>query len=155
MKEPSAYEKAHWRLFNSFARFVGALMALASGFLVYKIITSLLVEGTSSPYPPEILIFMVPVTVVCIMIIKVKPYYPAEYREWFETNKKFELSPEEKRKILLSFSGYIVWGATFFITFDIVISLVNGSLSLKSLGSALTIVFVLQILRFVTVSRLR
>jgi len=134
MKEPSAYEKVHWRLFNSFARFVGALMALASGFLVYKITKSLLAEGTGSPYPPEILIFMVPVTVVCIMIIKVKPYYPAEYREWFEAHKQLELSKTEKYTVASSFLGYIFWGGIFYFVMDLGEAIFRKALPVKKIG---------------------
>jgi hypothetical protein len=153
MKEPSVYEKVHWKLFNAFARLFGSLLVLACVAFAILTVKSLKVPGNS--YPPWLLLVFLPLIALGVMLIKVKPYYPNEYEEWFEANKRLELNPEEKKKVLVSFAGFIVWGVTLFITFDIVTSLVKGSLSVKGLGGALAIVFVLQALRFVTVSRLR
>jgi hypothetical protein len=72
-----------------------------------------------------------------------------------EANKKLKLVPEEIKMVLMDFSSFVVWGATFFTGVQIVTSLVSGSLSIKRLGGALAIVFVLQALRFATVSRMR
>jgi len=153
MKEPSAYEKVHWKLFNAFARLFGSLLVLSSVAFAVLIVRSLKVPDNS--YPSWLLLLFFLLVAIGVMMRKVKPYYPNEYREWFATNKRLELKPEEKKKVLVSFSGFILWGATFFISFDIVISLCKGSLSLKGLGSALLLVFGLQALRFVTISRLK
>lgn len=151
MKEPSAYEKVHWKLFKAFARLFGSLLILSC--VAFAILTVLKVPGNS--YPPWLILVLLPLIALGVMMIKVKPYYPNEYREWFEINKMLDLKPEEKKKVLVSFAGFIVWGTTFFVSFDIAISLVKGSLSIKGLGGALVIVLVLQALRFVTVSRLK
>lgn len=139
-------------MFNAFARLFGSLLILSSGAFAVLTVKSLKVPGNS--YPSWLLLLFLSLIAVGVMMIKVKPYYPNEYREWFEANKRLDLKPEEKTRVLASFLAFVVWGATFFITFDIVASLVNGSLSVKGLGGALALVFVLQALRFVTVSRL-
>jgi len=153
MKEPSAYEKVHWKLFNAFARLFGSLLILSCGAFAVLTVKSLKVPGNS--YPSWLLLLFLPLIAIGVMMIKVKPYYPNEYREWFEADERLDLKPDEKKKLLVSFLGFIVWGATFFICADIVTSLVKGSLSLNGLGGALALVFALQALRFVTVSRLR
>lgn len=143
MKEPSAYEKVHWKLFNSLVRFVGALMALATGYWVYDISKSLLTEGMSGPDPPETLIFMVPVTLVCIMMIKAKPYYPVEYREWFETHRRLELSRTEKYKVASSFLSYIFWCGIFYFIVDLGEAIYRNALPAKKIGIYLLVLTVI------------
>ena len=115
-------------------------MALGTGFFVYTISKSLLTDGANSPYPPETLIFMIPTTIVCIMIIRVKPYYPAEYKEWFEAHRRLELSKTEKYKVASSVLSYIFWGGIFFFVTDLGEAIFRKALSVKNIGIYLIVI---------------
>ena len=109
-------------------------MALVAGSFVYAISKSLLTDGANSPYPPETLFFMIPTTIVCMKIIRVKPYYPAEYREWFEAHKRLELTKEEKCKVASSVLSYIFWCAIFFFVTDLGEAIYRNALSVRNIG---------------------
>ncbi len=82
---------------------------------------------------------MVPVTIVCIMIIRVKPYYPAEYREWFLAHKHLELSKIEIYKVASSFLSYIFWGGIFFFVTNLGEEIFKNVLSVKKIGIYLVV----------------
>ena len=76
MKEPSAYEKVHWKLFNAFARLFGSLLILACVAFAILTVKSLKVPGNL--YPPWLLLVFLPLIALGVMMIKVNPYYPNE-----------------------------------------------------------------------------
>jgi hypothetical protein len=64
MKKPSTYERFHWATFNILSKAVGA------------------------EYPPWLLVFFIPMLVLCVLMTKAKPFYPAKYKEWYEIKIK-------------------------------------------------------------------
>jgi hypothetical protein len=82
MKEPSANEKVQWKLFNGFARLFGSLLILSCVASAILSIKCLIVAGNSCPYWLPFL--FLPLIAVGVMMVRVKPFYPKEYREWFE-----------------------------------------------------------------------
>jgi len=89
MREPSAYEKFHWKSFNVIAKIFGFCLSLASLTFIIPAIASIFGAKISErEYPIYLLPLFVILLVLGILVIRAKPYYPKKYREWFERKKK-------------------------------------------------------------------
>ena len=88
MNEPSIYEKIHWHVFN-----IG-VKVFAYGLVLVCIIFILLVSAAifwkpfGAEYPAWSLVLFMPLLVIGVLMIKAKPYYPEEYKSWYEKNDK-------------------------------------------------------------------
>ncbi len=89
MREPSTYEKFHWKLFNASAKMFGFCLSLVSLIAIALTIAS--ISGAiigEGKYPVYLLPLLMILLILGILLLRAKPYYPKKYREWFEKRKE-------------------------------------------------------------------
>ena len=85
MKEPSQYEKIHWAIVNAGARlFAYGLVFVCSLFILF-VFAAMSGWQLGAEYPAWILMLLIPLLIIGVLMIKAKPYYPEEYKEWYES----------------------------------------------------------------------
>ena len=85
MDEPSRYEKRNLKFFTASARIVGYGFVFVSALAI--VVT---ISFHDAEYPLWSLIVFIPVLVLGFMMTRVKPYYPAKYREWYEQEQRLK-----------------------------------------------------------------
>jgi hypothetical protein len=88
VKEPSLYQKIHWRLFNFGAHAFGYALVFVSTIFTLLPIVSYAGMKTGGEYPIWLLVLFIPLIAMGLLVARAKPYYPREYREWFEDRSK-------------------------------------------------------------------
>jgi len=89
--KPSKYEIFHWRAVNFVGRLFGYGLVIASiVFASEKILNTEFGAVIDDGKLDFIFHFMVYIAlfILGIIFIRVNPYYPEQYREWFESNMK-------------------------------------------------------------------
>jgi len=84
MNKPSTYERCHWRIFNFGAKVVGAGFAVVGGLFCLLVVAEHLGFSDTGEYPLGLLVLFVPLSVLGVLMVKAKPYYPAKYKDWYE-----------------------------------------------------------------------
>jgi hypothetical protein len=85
MKEPSQYEKFHWAVVNAGARFFAYGLVFVCSLFILLVFAEMYGWQLGAEYPAWLLLLFVPLLVVGVLMTKAKPYYPAEYKEWYES----------------------------------------------------------------------
>lgn len=84
MKEPSQYEKFHWTIVNAGAKVFAYGLVLACTIFILLVVATMTGKPLGAELPALSLLLFVPLLIVGVLMIKAKPYYPAEYKEWYE-----------------------------------------------------------------------
>jgi hypothetical protein len=88
MKEPSLYQKIHWKVFNFGARAFGYGLVFVCTIFTFLTIASYAGMRIGGEYPIWLLVLFIPLLVLGVLLTRAKPYYSEEYREWFEYRSK-------------------------------------------------------------------
>jgi len=92
MRTPSRYEKFLWSYLNIFGKFFGVAACFVSTIFIITVFMDIIKQ--TSFYPSDdrvaILILMPIMFVIGILFIRVKPYYPKEYEEYFQKAGKIQ-----------------------------------------------------------------
>lgn len=91
MNKPSSYERFHWAIFNFLGKYV---MGWGFIFVTIVFIASLLLdqEGKWHPKDERMLdyAFFLTFGILGILLVKVKPYYPKQYSEYYKSIGKIK-----------------------------------------------------------------
>jgi uncharacterized membrane protein YfhO len=85
MKEPSQYEKFHWAVVNVGARLFAYGLVFVCALFILLVAATMLGKPLGAEFPAWNLLLFVPLLIVGVLMIKAKPYYPVEYKEWYES----------------------------------------------------------------------
>jgi low temperature requirement protein LtrA len=85
MKEPSQYEKFHWAVVNAGARLFAYGLVFVCALFILLVVATMFGKPLGAEFPTWNLLLFVPLLIVGALMIKAKPYYPAEYKEWYES----------------------------------------------------------------------
>jgi hypothetical protein len=85
MKEPSQYEKFHWAVVNAGARFFAFGLVFVCTLFILLVVATMAGKPLGAEFPAWNLLLFVPLLIVGVLMIKAKPYYPSEYKEWYES----------------------------------------------------------------------
>ena len=94
MIEPTPYERFHWWLVNRWGRLTG--WAFTAGGIVGALSCApFLIPSDTASRPADFtpgdagatILVCFGVTILGLLILKAKPYYPAHLREWFESHE--------------------------------------------------------------------
>jgi hypothetical protein len=88
MKEPPLWEKIHWKVFNFSARVFGYGLVFVCAVFIFLCVASYTGIRPGDEYPMWLLVLFIPLIVLGVLVTRAKPYYPKEYREWFEKKSK-------------------------------------------------------------------
>lgn len=87
MKEPSLYERIHWFIFNAGAKTIGTGMVIMGALSSLRIIAELFGLAERSDLSVGYLLLFAPISVLGVLMLKAKPYYPEKYKEWYASKK--------------------------------------------------------------------
>ncbi len=88
MERPSLYERFHWALFNILAKLFGAAACFVSIVFIVLVISGALGMREGNEYPVGTLLFFVPLAVVGFLMVRVKPFIPVKYQEWYASRNE-------------------------------------------------------------------
>lgn len=88
MKEPSQYEKFHWAIVNAVGRLFAYGLVFVCSIFISFVAATMIGKPISAGFEAWNLVLFVPLLVLGVLMIKAKPYYPAEYKEWYESKRK-------------------------------------------------------------------
>ena len=83
MERPSLYERFHWALFNMLAKLFGFGACFVSIVFIVLVGAGALGIREGNEYPVVLLALFIPLAVVGFLIVRVQPFIPAKYQEWY------------------------------------------------------------------------